>query len=89
MRKTLAFAASAAAFLAAVPGLASAQTASYSAIFGGKTVGHLIVDTKGDTTTVDFDIKNNGRGPTDAEAPIRAARLPSAWCRDETARRRE
>ncbi len=66
--------------LLAIPTLASAQTASFTAIFGGKSVGHLIADTKGDTTTIDFDIQNNGRGPTYAET-IRsyADGLPVAW----------
>ena len=84
MRKTLALAAplavSFAALIAAVPGLASAETARFTAIFGGKDVGHLIADTKGDTTTVDFDIKNNGRGPTDAEViKSNADGLPVDW----------
>jgi hypothetical protein len=79
MLKTLALA-SAAALLALTPTLASAETASFTAVFGGKSVGHLIATTTGDTTTVDFDIKNNGRGPTDAET-IRsnAEGLPVDW----------
>jgi hypothetical protein len=69
-----------AALSLALPTLASAQTARFTVVFGGKNVGHLIADTKGDTTTVDFDIKNNGRGPTDAET-IRsnADGLPISW----------
>jgi len=69
-----------AALSLALPTLASAETASFTAVFGGKNVGHLIAETKGDTTTIDFDIKNNGRGPTDAET-IRsnADGLPIAW----------
>ncbi|MBI1197510.1 MAG: amidohydrolase family protein [Phenylobacterium sp.] len=71
-------AACAAALLVASP--AWAETASYSFIFGGKNVGHLIADTKGDTTTIDFDIKNNGRGPTDAEViKSNADGLPVDW----------
>jgi len=68
------------AFLFAVPVLACAQTANFTAITGGKNVGHLTVETKGDTTTVDFDVKNNGRGPTFKET-IRsnAAGLPVKW----------
>jgi hypothetical protein len=79
MLKTLALA-SAAALLALTPTLASAETASFTAVFGGKNVGHLTATTAGDTTTVDFDIKNNGRGPTDAET-IRsnAEGLPVDW----------
>ena len=79
MLKTLAFA-STALVLAAAPVAASAQTASFTAVFGGKNVGHLIAVTKGDTTTIDFDIKNNGRGPTDAEViTSNADGLPIAW----------
>lgn len=80
MLKTLALASAAAAALLALPTLASAETASFTAVFGGKNVGHLIATTIGDTTTVDFDIKNNGRGPTDAET-IRsnAEGLPIDW----------
>src|SRR3977135_1904649 len=76
MFKTLALAAA----VLAVPSLASAETASFTAVFGGKNVGHLIAETKGDTTTIDFDIKNNGRGPTDAEViTSNADGLPIAW----------
>ena len=77
MFKTLALAAT---VLTALPAVASAQTASFTAIIGGKQVGHLIAETKGDTTTIDFDIKNNGRGPTDAETiKSNAEGLPAAW----------
>nr|MEA2797001.1 hypothetical protein [Phenylobacterium sp.] len=76
MFKTLALAAA----VLAAPSLASAETASFTAVFGGKNVGHLIAETKGDTTTIDFDIKNNGRGPTDAEViESNADGLPVAW----------
>ncbi|HUI78805.1 MAG TPA: hypothetical protein VLY24_12840 [Bryobacteraceae bacterium] len=47
--------------------LAAAETASFSVILGGKNVGHLIAETNGDRTTVDYDFKNNGRGPTISE----------------------
>src|SRR5262245_8618535 len=50
--------------LATVSVPAFADTASYSVIFGGKNLGHLVADTQGDTTKVDYDYKNNGRGPT-------------------------
>lgn len=59
---------------------AAADTARYTAIFGGKNVGHLWADTQGTKTTVDYDIKNNGRGPTIAETiTIGADGLPTAW----------
>lgn len=58
----------------------SAQTATFTVVTGGKSVGHLKADTRGPTTTVDFDIKNNGRGPTIAETITRdAAGLPTQW----------
>ncbi len=60
--------------------LAAAETASYSVILAGRNVGHLIAETKGDQTTVDYDFKNNGRGPTIAEV-IRMGPegLPVEW----------
>jgi Amidohydrolase family len=77
--------ASAAVLVAAIPTFAASQTpasttASFTAVFGGKNVGHLIATTKGDTTTIDFDVKNNGRGPTDAETIVSNAQgLPVDW----------
>jgi imidazolonepropionase-like amidohydrolase len=63
-----------------LPSLAQADTFSYVFIFGDKNVGHLIAETKGDQTTIDFDVKNNGRGPTIAESiKLDAAGLPVAW----------
>jgi imidazolonepropionase-like amidohydrolase len=69
--------------LALVPSLvpaAETSTAAFSVIFGGKNLGHLVAETRGDVTTVDFDYKNNGRGPTIAET-IRsdADGLPLEW----------
>jgi imidazolonepropionase-like amidohydrolase len=70
----------AALLVLSLPSLAFADTFTYSFIFGGKNVGHLIAETKGDLTTVDFDVKNNGRGPTIAESvKLDAAGLPSEW----------
>ncbi|HEY2144928.1 MAG TPA: amidohydrolase family protein [Steroidobacteraceae bacterium] len=63
-----------------LPSLAIADTFTYSMIFGEKNVGHLIAETNGDKTTVDFNVKNNGRGPTIAESiTLDAAGLPSEW----------
>jgi imidazolonepropionase-like amidohydrolase len=63
-----------------LPSLALADTFSYSYIFGEKKVGHLTAETKGDRTTIDFDVKNNGRGPTIAESiTLDAAGLPIEW----------
>lgn len=63
-----------------LPSLALAQTYNYSVIFGEKKVGHLTADTKGAVTTVEYDVKNNGRGPTIAETvTLDAAGLPTEW----------
>jgi len=63
-----------------LPSLALADTFSYVFIFGDKNVGHLTAETKGDQTTIDFDVKNNGRGPTIAESiTLDTAGLPTAW----------
>ncbi len=66
--------------LAAAPALARAGVERFTAITGGKNVGHLIADTRGDQTTIDFDVKNNGRGPTIAETlRVSPGGLPMVW----------
>ena len=67
--------------LAAIPtGAFAADTARYTAIFGGQKVGHVFVDTTANRTTIDFNVKNNGRGPTMAETiTFGADGLPNAW----------
>src|ERR1700733_10001942 len=63
-----------------LPALALADTFTYSFIFGEKKVGHLTAETKGDQTSIDFDVKNNGRGPTIAESiTLDSAGLPTTW----------
>jgi imidazolonepropionase-like amidohydrolase len=42
----------------------------FTVIIGGTTVGHLNVIKTGDTLSVDYDYKNNGRGPTFTETII-------------------
>src|ERR1700732_3439302 len=54
--------------LFSLPSLALADTFNYVFITGDKNVGHLNAETKGDQTTIDFNVKNNGRGPTIAES---------------------
>jgi len=63
-----------------LPSFASAQTTTFSVIFGGKKIGHLMAETKGDVTTVEYDYKDNGRGPTISEV-IRTGPggLPVEW----------
>ena len=64
------------AILAAICGVALlehtavADTETFSVIVGGQNVGHLVADTEGSRTQIDFDYKNNGRGPTIAETLV-------------------
>jgi hypothetical protein len=68
------------AFILSLPSLAPADTFTYSYIFGGKKVGHLTAETQGDRTSIDFDVKNNGRGPTIAESIVLdGAGFPTEW----------
>jgi len=68
------------ALLLALPMLAATADERFSVISGGKNVGHLIATTTGDETRIDFDVKDNGRGPTMTETiRVDAAGLPLAW----------
>ena len=68
------------AAILALPSFAGAEAARFSVIVGGKNVGHLIADAKGDRIDIDYDYKNNGRGPTLAETVKLDARgLPVEW----------
>ena len=59
---------------------ASAQTARFTAIVGGKNVSHLWADTQGGNTSVDYNVKSNGRGPTVAETITSATDgAPKSW----------
>jgi hypothetical protein len=63
-----------------LPSLAVAGTSNFTVIFGEKKVGHLTADTKGAVTRIDYDVKNNGRGPTITESiTLDAAGLPTEW----------
>ncbi|HEU4967511.1 amidohydrolase family protein [Sphingomonas sp.] len=69
-----------AALAAALAAPASAEVQRYSVIFGGKNVGHLNADVQGAQTAIDYDFKNNGRGPTMKESiRLDANGLPTAW----------
>ena len=67
--------------IAGIPtGVFATDSARYSVIFGGRIVGHVYVDTKASLTTIDYNVKNNGRGPTMAETiAFGADGLPTAW----------
>ncbi len=66
--------------LLATPTLAAPKAERFVVIIQDKKVGHLNADTEGDRTVIDFDIKNNGRGPTiKEELRVDANGLPTAW----------
>ena len=59
---------------------ALAATEKFTVITGAKNVGHVTAETTGDKTSIDFDIKNNGRGPSSAESiTIDVQGLPTSW----------
>lgn len=45
----------------------AAETTTYRVLFAGDDTGHLVVDTAENRVAIDFDYKQNGRGPTIAE----------------------
>ncbi len=60
--------------------LAQADSARFSVIFGGTHVGHLTAERQGDQTRIDYEYKENGRGPTQTETiRLDANGLPSEW----------
>jgi len=61
MKRIFAFA----LILLALP--AAADTTTYRVMFGGEDVGRMTVDSADHQVTIDFDYKQNGRGPTIAE----------------------
>jgi hypothetical protein len=63
---------------AAMPALAG--TEEFTVITGGNKVGHLTATSDGAKVVIDFDIKNNGRGPTIAEQlTLDKQGLPLKW----------
>src|SRR3954449_9957987 len=67
--------------LVAIPTSAfAADSARYTVIFGGQNVGHVFADTTANRTTIDYNVKNNGRGPTMAETiEFGTDGMPNAW----------
>jgi imidazolonepropionase-like amidohydrolase len=64
----------------AIDPVAAAEAETFSVILGGRTVGHVKATHEGRRTTIDYDYKNNGRGPTFAETiETDASGLPTAW----------
>ncbi len=46
---------------------AAADTTTYRVLIGGDDIGHLIINQADNRIAIDFDFKQNGRGPTIAE----------------------
>lgn len=62
------------------PTLASAQPEDFAVVVPGTTIGHLTVKPDGAALVVDFDYKDNGRGPTMIERlTLDASGLPTRW----------
>lgn len=59
---------------------ALAETEKFSVFRKDTSIGRVVVDTSGDAAKIEFDVKDNGRGPTVAEAlTFDAAGLPASW----------
>ena len=53
---------------------------AFAIIIAGTSVGHLTVDHNGDEIVIDYDFKNNGRGPTIAETVrFNDVGIPVSW----------
>jgi imidazolonepropionase-like amidohydrolase len=60
--------------------LAEDGAENFTVIIGGARVGHLDVVHTGDTVKIDYDFKNNGRGPTmKEELKLDARGMPVSW----------
>lgn len=59
---------------------AAAEVRVYRVLAGGNDVGHLKADVERDRVIIDYDYKNNGRGPTIAETiALDANGIPVRW----------
>jgi len=62
------------------PVMASSLPEAYTVIAGGNLIGHLKVERAGERIAIDYDFKNNGRGPTMREDLVLDAEgMPSEW----------
>ncbi|OAO01234.1 amidohydrolase [Sphingomonadales bacterium EhC05] len=65
---------------AAITAPAFAETTEYRVYIQDRDTGHLIIDTDGSEASVDFDYKQNGRGPTIKEkVTLDATGAPLTW----------
>jgi imidazolonepropionase-like amidohydrolase len=68
------------ALVAILQPAARADTERYTVITGGKNVGTLVAETTAGQVRVNYDVKNNGRGPTITETiHVEPDGRPSAW----------
>lgn len=68
------------ALVAAAAGAAVADTFRYAVMANDEKVGHLVAEVQGRTTTVDFAVSNNGRGPKARERiEADAGGAPVSW----------
>ncbi|MEO1134978.1 MAG: amidohydrolase family protein [Pseudomonadota bacterium] len=59
---------------------AAATSEAYTVLVSGTPIGHLKVEPTNDGIAIDYDFKNNGRGPTIAEAiAFDHADVPTSW----------
>jgi imidazolonepropionase-like amidohydrolase len=66
--------------LAATSTAALAETEKFAVFRKDVNIGRVVVDSSGDAAKIEFDVKDNGRGPTVAEAlALDAGGLPSSW----------
>ncbi len=65
------------------PAAPTSTTETFSVRLFDQTLGQLVATTEGDTVKVDFEYRNNGRGPTLAETiRLGADGLPVSWTID-------
>ena len=58
----------------------AAETITYRVLVGGSDTGHLVVSHGADQLAIDFDFKQNGRGPTIAEEiTVDTRGYPTNW----------
>ncbi|WP_260482333.1 amidohydrolase family protein [Sphingomicrobium flavum] len=63
-----------------LPSAALAQDVEYRVLYTGQDIGHVKVDEDGGTYRVDFDYKQNGRGPTISEMiTVGDDGMPTDW----------
>ena len=80
MRTTLLFAALALALISSTDAAQAADTQRFVVLTPEAKIGHLHASIDGATVTIDYDVKDNGRGPTMKETlRLDAAGLPVEW----------